>query len=43
MEMNELNRKTLTAGAGAALVVVAGIWLGSQALTHFDGALSWYS
>ena len=40
--MNELNRKALTAGAAAALTVVAGIWLGSQALTHFDPALIWY-
>src|SRR5438093_2441351 len=41
--MNDLNRKALTAGAAAALVVVAGIWLGSQALTHFDPALIWYA
>ena len=41
--MNELNRKALTAGAGAALAVVSGIWLGSQALTHFDPALIWYA
>src|SRR2546425_10420134 len=41
--MNELNRKALTAGAAAALAVVAAIWLGSRALTHFDPALIWYA
>ena len=39
--MNELNRKALTAGKPAVLMVVTGIWLGSQALTHFDPALIW--
>ncbi len=41
--MNELNRKALTAGAAATLVVAASIWLGSRALTHFDPALIWYA
>ena len=41
--MNELNRKALIAGAVAALAVEAGIWLGSQALTHLDPALIWYA
>src|ERR1051325_4419148 len=41
--MNALNRKALTAGAAAALAVVAGICVGSQALTHFDPALIWYA
>src|SRR5437899_3248072 len=41
--MNALNRKALTAGTAAALAVVAGIWLGSRALTHFDPALIWYA
>src|SRR2546427_4341472 len=41
--MNELNRKALTAGAAAALAVVAAIWLGARALTHFDPALIWYA
>jgi hypothetical protein len=41
--MNALNCKALTAGAAAALAVVAGIWLGSRALTHFDPALIWYA
>jgi len=43
MVMNELNRKALIAGAVAALAVEAGIWLGSQALAHFDPALIWYA
>src|ERR1041385_586920 len=41
--MNKLNRKALTAGAAAALAVVAGIWLGSRALIHFDPAVIWYA
>ena len=41
--MNKLNRKALTAGAAAALAVVAGIWLGSRALRHFDPAVIWYA
>src|SRR2546427_9336325 len=41
--MNELNRKALIAGAAVALAVAASIWLGSQALTHFDPALIWYA
>jgi len=41
--MNDLNRKALLAGTAAALVVVAAIWLGSLALTHFDSALIWYA
>ena len=43
MMMNGLNRKAFTAGAVAALAVVAGIWLGSQALIHFDPELVWYA
>jgi len=41
--MNELNRTALTSGAAAAATVAAGIWVGSQALTHFDPALIWYA
>src|SRR5213593_310976 len=43
MVMNELNRKALTVGVAAALAVAGSIWLGSQALTHFDPALIWYA
>jgi len=41
--MNELDRTALISGVAAAATVAASIWLGSQALTHFDPALVWYA
>lgn len=38
-----INRKALIAGAGLALVVLAGIFLGSHGLAHFDAALTGYA
>ncbi|HYT60903.1 MAG TPA: hypothetical protein VEL06_12075 [Haliangiales bacterium] len=43
MLIRRLDHKSLFAGAIAALVVVAGVWLGSQRLKHFDPALIWYA
>lgn len=43
MLITRLDHKSLLAGAIAALVVIAGIWLGSQRLKHFDPALIWYA
>src|SRR6266542_1588133 len=43
MLIGRLDHKSLFAGAIAALVVVAGVWLGSQRLKHFDPALIWYA
>src|SRR5256886_13692048 len=41
--MNDCDRKALAAGLAAALAVLAGIWLGSRGLKHFDPALVWYA
>src|SRR6266540_4351315 len=43
MLIGRLDHKSLFAGAIAALVVVAGVWLGSQRRKHFDPALIWYA
>ena len=41
--MNERNHLGLVGGAGLALAVAAGIWLGSQGLRHFDPAVIGYA
>jgi len=41
--MSYCDRKAWTAGLAAALAVMAGIWLGSCKLKHFDPAPVWYA
>ncbi|PYL01829.1 MAG: MFS transporter [Verrucomicrobia bacterium] len=43
MVMTDPDPKAFAAGCAATLVVVAGIWLGSRGLKHFDPALAWYA